>query len=383
MAGDFNACCPASTLLLVRTAIRSEVRSALARLSDADLDSTVYRHEALALLRRAVGFDAWCWTLVDPGSGLPAHAIADNPAVSRNPARFHQLAYSDVAGLCRSDAPTADAAVSLLSQSTGGDLEANPPWREVLGPAGLGDRLDAALVAGRLCWSHLALYRDADRGWFTESDRAFIAEFTPTLADKLRRLIRTVAVDDTRDDFDEPGTLVLDPHLRVLAITREARRWLMEIDPAAADVANPLPGFVYALGARIGTAETGHAERARVRVRTPAGRWLVLRGAALSSAGSTVPAGSIAITIEPARSNEIAPLLMRAWGLSRREREVASLVIDGLDTDEIAADLFISPHTVRDHIRSVFDKVGVHSRRHLVSTLTTDSSHQPHPAPTR
>lgn len=361
--------------------IRRGVRSALARLSDADLDPTVYRHEALTLLRRAVGFDAWCWTLVDPGSGLPTHAIADNPAVARNPARFHQLVYGDVAGLGRSDAPNADGAVSVFSQSTGGGLDSNAPWREVLGPAGLGDGLDAALVAGRLCWGHLSLYRGADCCWFTESDRAFIADITPTFAYDLRRSIRTVAVCDTPDDSDVPGILVLDPHLRVLAITREARRWLMEIDPAPTVVADRLPGFVYALGARVGSEENGHPERSRVRVRTPGGQWLVLWGAALSSAGSAVPAGSIAITIEPARSGEIAPLLMQAWGLSRREREVASLVLDGLDTDEIAAELFISPHTVRDHVRSALDKVGVRSRRHLVSALTAGSSHGPDPAP--
>ena len=64
----------------------------------------MYRHEALALLDRAVGFDAWCWTLVDPDSGLPAHAVAENPAVAGNPARFHQLIYRNHAALTPADA---------------------------------------------------------------------------------------------------------------------------------------------------------------------------------------------------------------------------------------------------------------------------------------
>lgn len=204
--------CPASIVALVPTAAtRREVRFALRRLSDADLDLTVYRHEALALLDRAVGFDAWCWTLVDPDSDLPAHAVAENPAVACNPARFHQLMYRDHAALSRTATAAPGAAVSLLSQATGGDLRTSRPWREVLGPAGLGDVLDARLVSGCVDWSHLSLYRGADRGWFTEKDRAFIAELAPRLADKLRGAIRTAGASDAPDDFDEPGTPLARP----------------------------------------------------------------------------------------------------------------------------------------------------------------------------
>jgi DNA-binding CsgD family transcriptional regulator len=60
---------------------------------------------------------------------------------------------------------------------------------------------------------------------------------------------------------------------------------------------------------------------------------------------------------------------MRAWVLTPREREVARLVIDGLSTDEIAAALFISSHTARDHLKAIFSKVGVTHRRDLVAAL--------------
>jgi ATP/maltotriose-dependent transcriptional regulator MalT len=53
---------------------------------------------------------------------------------------------------------------------------------------------------------------------------------------------------------------------------------------------------------------------------------------------------------------------MRAWRLTCREREAARLVIDGLSTEDIATALFISVHTVPDHLKMIFGKMGV-SRR--------------------
>jgi hypothetical protein len=44
-------------------------------------------------------------------------------------------------------------------------------------------------------------------------------------------------------------------------------------------------------------------------------------------------AAGYAITLEAAPADDLASLLMRAWGLTRREREVARLVIDGLPTE--------------------------------------------------
>ncbi len=61
---------------------------------------------------------------------------------------------------------------------------------------------------------------------------------------------------------------------------------------------------------------------------------------------------------------------MPAWRLTSREREVAELIIEGRPTDDIAASLFLSPHTVRDYTKAIFGKVGVHTRRDLAASLT-------------
>ena len=78
---------------------------------------------------------------------------------------------------------------------------------------------------------------------------------------------------------------------------------------------------------------------------------------------------STAIVIEPSRSNELLPLFVAAHGLSPREETVLAELVKGSTTQETARAVGLSPHTVRDHVKSLHEKVGVRSRAELVREL--------------
>lgn len=79
--------------------------------------------------------------------------------------------------------------------------------------------------------------------------------------------------------------------------------------------------------------------------------------------------GRIAVIFEETRPSEIAPLIVDAYGLTKREGEVTKLVLRGLSTAEVSGELHITPNTVRDHFKAIFDKLGVRSRRELVGQV--------------
>jgi DNA-binding NarL/FixJ family response regulator len=112
-----------------------------------------------------------------------------------------------------------------------------------------------------------------------------------------------------------------------------------------------------------------------VRVRAPSGRWLVLHATCLRDPEGDP--GSVAVVIEPAHGEEIAPIIVEAYALSPREQEVTRLIARGLGTADIAARLFVSPHTVRDYVKAIFEKVGVSSRGELTAKLFAEHYTRP------
>lgn len=75
------------------------------------------------------------------------------------------------------------------------------------------------------------------------------------------------------------------------------------------------------------------------------------------------------VTVEPTPSIDVVRLMLTAYSVTRREQDVCLELLSGRSTSDIAERLFISPHTVQDHLKSVFEKVGVRSRGELVAVL--------------
>lgn len=75
----------------------------------------------------------------------------------------------------------------------------------------------------------------------------------------------------------------------------------------------------------------------------------------------------IAVSIERTPPAERADLFARAHGLSAREREVLTLLTGGLDTRDLTGRLFVSEHTVNDHLKSIFAKTATRTRHTLLA----------------
>ena len=88
--------------------------------------------------------------------------------------------------------------------------------------------------------------------------------------------------------------------------------------------------------------------------------WVTLHG--------SLPSGErdrVAVVVQATPDDEIALLRLEVFGLSPREREVATLISQGHETAAIAERLFITPWTVQDHCKAIFEKTGTRTRREL------------------
>ena len=65
--------------------------------------------------------------------------------------------------------------------------------------------------------------------------------------------------------------------------------------------------------------------------------------------------------LKPEKSVKDIPIL------TPREKEILWLITQGMINEKIAAELYISPETVRNHIRNIYDKLQVHSRSQVVA----------------
>jgi non-specific serine/threonine protein kinase len=67
----------------------------------------------------------------------------------------------------------------------------------------------------------------------------------------------------------------------------------------------------------------------------------------------------------------------RQPGLTRREKEVADLVSQGLTNRQIAGELMVSERTAENHVANILKKLGLHSREQVAASMSDRHQHQP------
>jgi DNA-binding CsgD family transcriptional regulator len=338
----------------------------LIRHCHAGLEVATLRDEVLRDLRKLMSIDAAFFATADPDTLLFTGAYAEE-ALAPVGALFmdNEFGTRDVnhfAGLA-----TGPTRVATLDEATRGERLASSRYRDIMRPIGLGDELRAALSVGSQVWGYLCLHREDGGPGFAEADTTTLGRVAPHIAHGLRQAVLLEAASRGADAVN-PGVLLLADDLSLIAATPDAEHLLNLIEPAGRTHNLPMPAAVCAVTAALRAIELGipHATQPTTIVRTHAGTWLRLHASRLHAHDG---AGPISVVLEPAGAQRVASVMLRAHGLSPRELEVATAVLRGESTSTISATLHISANTVQDHLKAIFDKIGVRSRRELVSHM--------------
>ena len=258
--------------------------------------------------------------------------------------------------------------VEWLDRVTQHDRGSSARYREIMAPIGLGDELRAAFRSGGHAWGFLCAHREDGPSGFTAAEAEVVARVAPHLGEGLRRGV-LVASASAGVGEDVPGVLVIGEDGALVASTAAGDRWLWELGEPD-DAFGFLPVAVEAVLGRLAAIRAGRAPvdaQPRVRVLTRSGQWAVVHASEMT--GVADGPASTAVVVEAASAPEVAPLLLHAHGLTRREGEVAQLAVQGRTTKAISRRLAISEHTVEDHLKSIYTKVGVASRGELAARI--------------
>lgn len=343
------------------TLTQQRVRRDVEVLCGARLELSMLCCELDASLQRALPHVASVFAVIDPDMRLPTIAYKFGALEG------HNASDADVAAWESAPEATHDA-TSLQALIAGGVRAitvsalgpAGSPRFQHLAPAfGFADELRVVAVGSGRVWGLLALFSDAAE--FAADDVTFAASLAPTLGAGVRSGVLRGILNGVPARLRSPGFLTVDPEGRVLARNTAADAWLAEIDDVA-----PASGWTGMIAALAGRARASCGEatgEAACRVPIRNGGWAVARASVLH------PTGEVLVALSEAGPRDIIPLIAEAFGLTPREREVVNLVLRGADTRRMGEALGLSNYTVQDHLRSVFDKAGVHSRGELLGKL--------------
>ena len=300
-------------------------------------------------------YDAGVLMSTDPDTQLPAGGVVTGFGPSAyEPFWDNELLDPDFNKF--SDLAKRVEPIATLADATDGEVERSPRYQKLYAGFGAADELRVAFVSGSTC---LAI------GAFVRIDHLF----SPTEANDVRDLLapavsvlrQALAAPDSSAE-QGPIVILLDAQNQVVSTSEGA---VPVLEDLRIPVDGAVPGTILVAAARARTSRA--TTRLSTRLRGSSGRWVRLHVTPMDS-----PSGLVAVTIDPATAGDLVSILLASYGLSDRETDVVLALCRGLATKEIAAELGISSHTVRDHLKVIFTKTGINSRGKLVARLVSE-----------
>ena len=306
------------------------------------------------LLRSQVRYAIASWSTHDPATGLftscTMSGAPKDPAAEA--ALFRCEFTAGEPSSYRSLIGGRDS-VAILSKVTEGELERATRYREIFRPFGLTDELRAVLWADGTAWGSATLLR-AD-GVFDASGIHAVTVIARHAADAVRLALLRAAANRPDAVEEPPGVFEVEPVGEVRPSTGPAEHWL---DVAGVEL-------ITAVNA------TAAAIRAQPEAREASSRLVLRDGHVLSihAAETISDRGTVVVIVDRARPAEVSALLVDAYGLTARQREVLGRILLGRSMTEVASSLGISEHTANDHRKAIYRRMDVSSRSELAARL--------------
>ncbi|WP_405057167.1 helix-turn-helix transcriptional regulator [Kribbella sp. NBC_01505] len=335
-------------------------RREIAALATSGLGVEALHAAAIEVVDRIVASDFTCWAALDPSSLMMSSMTSGRDRIP--PELEPLLAETEYVGdVPNSFAELAQHArpVARLSDLPHRDVVGHRRLNEIWRPLGIDHEVRAVFSVDGDCWGAAGFVRSGSD--FTDRELEFLTAVAPAIGAATRVAVRSGA-HGYRGGAG-PSIIVTGANGEPRAVTAAARSWQDELDQIA-------PGrFAVLLQAMVTGTRAAAGGTFQARVQTASGGWALMQGSRLISDDDE---SEVVVTIEPASGQHLVGMLLAAYGLTTREREICLEVISGHTTAEIAGRLSISPHTIQDHLKAAFAKVGVRSRGELVATLRPD-----------
>jgi DNA-binding CsgD family transcriptional regulator len=327
------------------------------RLCAAPLSARALRERLLDEIRPSIPYDGHVFALTDPVTNVATSPHADVPGLpwDRLPELIRWRYQTEVN---RSDRLLGRPAASLLGAV--GSPEESLVWRHVQRDLGIVDTASVAFGDRFGAWGYLDLLRTS--GPFDPAELDVLTALAPTITLGLRSAVaRTFVEPSATTTSAGPAVLVLGPDLAVRTLTDDATAALVRLLPPEESLP-PVPAAAYNVGAALLADEAGvPIGEPWSRVQLGGNRWVTARASRLGE--------DVVVSIEPSTAAERMDLFARASGLSGRESQILGLLGVGLDSGEIADQLFLSEHTVNDHVKAVLAKTGSRTRQVLLARV--------------